>query len=190
MSPGTETARARGRIKIRNAFMDKDNHQEANTPKENPIEDVLKQLEDVLNFLETRKDVPINETVALQAEIADRLEKIETMSKEFHKLSDEIISLTGISREELLKRKEGKSDQVPPEGRHLIQKSNQVRLQADSLRPLYQTEKEDVSTNNGLPPSSQKSEFEKIKESKNSNFGKKRRGKFKQMGGDKDWKPL
>lgn len=159
----------------------------SNPDDTHPIEDLLEKLGTLLNFMESKKEVPINEVIAADPGLQEKMKEIEQMVIQFQKLSDQIVALSGISLEELLKRRAGKSNEVPPEGRRLIEKSNKVRLQAENLASSHDVE---APTSSGLPPSSQKSEFEKIKESKDTKFGKKRRGKFKHMGGDKDWKPL
>lgn len=157
-------------------------------PATNPIAHMLNQLGGLINLLESKKGIPINETVAESPEIIERLNNVTAMVKEFQKLGEEIVANSGLTREEFLKRREGKSDQVPPDGKRLIDQSNEIHLQAKNLSSSYFVE-EESPTSDALP-SSQKSEYEKIAESKDDNFGKKRRGKFRQMGANKKWKPL
>lgn len=156
----------------------------------NPIEDLIDQLESLLKVIESKKNVPIND-LQVTADMMKRLRKVQSRVKKFNKISEDIVALSDVSREEMLKRQANQSTELTPEGKRLIEKANRLRLHAESMRDDFELPQETTTISDRLPLSDNKSEFERIQETKSDAKSiKKRRSKFRQMGTDQDWKLL
>ena len=156
---------------------------EMSTPEEdtNPLEEMFDQLSKLLSFMQEKAFTP-EEQIKIPSGIEKKLQKLEQDMKLFKSLSDEIVMLSNVSKEDIQKRQEGLDlDDLPPAGRRLMEKGKRVQEQAERLRqtlglPVENLELEDT-TPKAFP---QRPPQEKIVDDKT--FRKRRRRKFKQFG--------
>jgi len=152
----------------------------------NAYEEMFNQIEELLKFVKKNANLPLNDS-KLPPGIEEKLAKIETNIQEFTKLTQTIVTLSGVSPEELEKRLTGISTELPKDDAYWIQKGYQLRkdiieLSAQLKIPLEIISKKELPAQAQLPPD------EKPKSGKA--FVQRRRSKFKRFGADKNWKPL
>ena len=157
-------------------------------PEKNPFDDLFEQLSDLLNYVQENSNVP-SEEMKIPKDIDERLTSLEKKVKAFNKISKEIVDLSGVSQEELRKRLQGVSDEVPPQGKQLINKSHAVKRQAEILCDHMETLLKNVAQ---VPEEIRPPDVEERPERNLTDEAraKKRRSKFKRFGSDEKWKPL
>lgn len=153
----------------------------------NPFDHLFDQISKLLTFVNDRSLIPPDELKVPQ-DIEKRLEKLRKKIANFNKLSEDIVTLSGVSQEELKMRLNGVSKEVPPEGQKLIDRSHEIKAEAQELN-----EKLEVTLKH-LPLSERSlsavAEGPSNKTLNAKAYAKKRRSKFKRFGSDENWKPL
>lgn len=117
-----------------------------------------------------------------------RIEELRKKVVAFGRISEDIVKLSGVSAEELKLRLEGISKEIPEDGKELIQRSKEIRSQAQEISDRLEI------TLQGVPSAqldqSALASTPDDKKIKDEDYAKKRRSKFKRFGGDNKWKPL
>lgn len=155
----------------------------------NPYERLMDEIADLLQFVQGKSQVPLDDS-KLSPEVIQAFQNIRKKVAEFRKLGEEVVSLSGATREEVLMHKGGLSRDTPPAVKRVIEKGELLKGQIKELQGKLLVSNITEAEQGNLPKGKQETEFEKIKQKKDDSFGKKRRSKFKSLGGDKDWKPL
>jgi chaperonin cofactor prefoldin len=162
------------------------NPDDKNTEDKNPLENMLDQLSKLLKFIQEKSTTQINEK-NLTPEVYEQLEKLKQDVQNFKKIGDSIVSLSEVPREELKKRLVGRSENLPVEGKRVIDRGQNLKSQVNEMREnlnLPQT----APLDGNLPSTAAKEETESPEEGKKSSA--RRRRKFKRFGGDANWRPL
>lgn len=149
--------------------------------EKNPFEDVFDQISDLLRFVQDNIDKPVDNREVPKS-IQDRLNRLEKNVEMFCTMGNEIVNETGISREDLEKRLDPESRDIPPETKELIARANQLKQAL-----------EEKSKSFAQAIALAKARGDKLtskKEGKKGRFGKKRSKKFKRFGSDEKWIPL
>lgn len=153
----------------------------------NPFDDLYDKITLFLNFVKTHSLSQIDAD-KIPDDIEKRFDKLERKLESFNKISEEIIRLSEVSDEEIKRRLEGTSDDVPEDGKELIQRGHEVKAEAEIIndkleKALHNIVKTESYT--ALPPLPKDEKALDDKE-----YIKKRRSKFKRFGGNDTWKPL
>jgi len=149
-------------------------------PEQNPIEALMKQMHDLLDQLQLKKGSRIDMD-KITPELLEQVEALQKKAKQIEKTSEEVVALSGLSREEMLNRLNGRADDISPESRRRIEAANQLNQRAVGLAASFGTQP-DLVSQDSLPSSKGKTEFEKVQEDKKSR--KKRSSKFKRFKGE------
>lgn len=158
-------------------------------PAANPFDDLFDQFRKLLNFAEEHMHMPIDE-MNIPPDIDKRLKRLEKRVRMFNKLSENIVSLSGVSEEELKMRLSGVSEELPPEGKELINKSHLVKGQAEALKDQAESKLKGTNIVQESEEAEAEGPREPTRELTDEQRAKKRRSKFKRFGSDEKWKPL
>ena len=156
--------------------------------KENPFDHLFDQINNLLSFIRERGHIQPKE-VKIPDNVEKQLESLRLKVMNFAKLSEEIVRLSGISEEELKKRLQGISDEVPPSTKKMIERSNSIKSEMEQMNDKLEATLKHVP----LKDRWLAAQVDGAPESKllnDNDYQKKRRGKFKRFGGDQNWKPL
>lgn len=153
----------------------------------NPIDDLYDQISQFLHFVETH---PLSkmEDDKIPPEIEKRLDKLQRKLESFNKLGEDVIRLSGVSDEEIKMRLAGISDEVPEDGKQLIQRGHEIKEEAERINDKLEKTLQGLSLSERSYSASPEMPKEKILDDKE--YTKKRRSKFKRFGSNTNWKPL
>ncbi len=145
---------------------------------DNPYEKMLEEMRALLQKIEDHKNIPLDD-LNIPKDVQEKLEKIERDVCKFEALSEKILTL---SKEEIPKNLQPflppLDEGTTPQEKRLIQKSNELLTWAKSLQQnIIEKEKTQIQPSVTQEPPKTKKELEK-------GSGKKRKGKFRHMGGD------
>lgn len=146
----------------------------------NPFDFLFDELSKLLAMVQNKQLISDDE--AIPPDVEKRLEELRKKIDKFVKLSDDIVRLSGVSSEEIKMRISGVSEEVPPDGKRLIQRSKEVHHEAQKVSEKLEGELRYVPLNEKKISAAPEAP-EKTREGK-------RRSKFKRFGSDKNWKPL
>jgi hypothetical protein len=151
----------------------------------NPFDFMYDQISQLLAFIQTNQDKIVNN---LPSDLDQRLESLRKKIDQFSRLSNEVVSLSEVSEEELKMRQRGLSKELSPEGKALIDRGNKLKREVQDRQDELKNMLKHV-------PSSQlsqeaKAEVPEEKKLTDKEFKKNRRNKFKRLGSNSKWKPL
>ncbi|MEI8124196.1 MAG: hypothetical protein WCG42_00390 [Parachlamydiaceae bacterium] len=155
--------------------------------EKNPFEVLFDEFTKLLNFVKANIDKPFSEVKAPE-KTEKKLKKLTQAVDSFNRLSDLIVSLSGVSKEELQLRLSGASKDMPPAAKRLMDQGNAVKKDAQTLKEKIEEMAKLVPLAEQMiasgPPAVETRNLTDKEKSK------KRRSKFKRFGGDEKWKPL
>lgn len=154
---------------------------------QNPFEELLDQFKSLLKFIEEHMDVPVDQ-LKVPEDIDKRLKRLQKRVDAFNRLGEDVVALSGVSKEELQMRLQGLSEEVPPEGKQLINKSQELKQQAEALKGKIE-QRLKFAPKSEMVVEAPTQEI-KERELSDSEKAKKRKGKFKRFGSNDKWKPL
>lgn len=137
-----------------------------------PFEQILDQITDLLALTEENKEKTFSE--ALGDDLKDKLEKIEKEVELFQKITDKALKKSGIDPESM----DQKMKEDPPD--NLSSKDKRVLKKAKKLKEKLVSEKRHWSIQSNIA---------KMQKKKAKTAGKRRKKKFKRLGGQ-GWLPL
>ena len=146
-----------------------------------PFEKIFDQIAEIMQYAYDNAQKPV--PLAKADEIEKKLDALEKEVMLFKKMSDEL-NQGGMSDYTFQTIMESESDeQVNKEERQLLKRAEKLKQEAEeaSKDPLLASKKAQESG---------KRLTEKSKKSEKVKTGAARKGKFKSMGGYKNWKPL
>lgn len=153
-------------------------------PEKNPFDDLLDQIAQLLQFVQEHSHIPPDE-MKIPPGVDKKLDKLTKRVEAFKRLSEDIVALSGVSREEIKKRLAGVSNEVPDDGKELISKAGIIKREVESLYDRFE-EMLPVDTD----PFAAHAKQPKKRKLTEQEQAKKRRGKFKRFGSSDTWKPL
>jgi len=147
-----------------------------------PFENLFKQLDELLNFIKDHASLPVDEE-KMTPEVYEKLAKIKHDVAEFKKLSDEIVKLSEVPREEIQKRLSGLSEELDPQAKRILERGAQLQAKAQKLSQDFdfenQAPQDSLPSKEENPPSPEQ----------DKKFLKRRQRKFKQLDeGGSSWK--
>lgn len=155
-----------------------------------PRNKLLSELDALLNQLKELTDKGLFDESKITPELADVMAQFDTMAKDFQALSDLVVADSGVSRDELLQRLAGTSDEMPPEAKRIVARGNHLKQKAQKAMESLNAPV-DASLSDQLSSSlPSKSDFEKVQEKKTDKSSKKRSRKFKSLGDDTKRRPI
>src|SRR5262245_57365695 len=98
----------------------------------NPFDDLFDQLQQTLSFIEKHMNVPFDDR-SVPEDVEKQLKKLKKKVDLFNRLSEDIVSLSGVSDEELKMRLQGVAKNLPQEGKELLNKGESVLSHAQTL---------------------------------------------------------
>ena len=146
------------------------------------------QIEQLLKFIKEHGTTPADDA-KIPPDIEQRLENLRKNVANFAKLSEDIVSLSGVSEEEMKMRLSGVSDEVPPPAQKLIDRSKAIKAEAEQMNDKLERALKHIPVKDRML-SITGDEPKEAKPMSDKEYAKKRRSKFKRFGGDKNWKPL
>lgn len=157
-------------------------------PSTNPFEAMLDQLKQLLTYIEEHMHVAVDK-ITIPPDIDKRLKKLQKRVEAFNRLSEDIVNLSGVSQEELKIRLKGSSEELPPQGKAMIARGDELRRHIEGIKEQVQSKlknaqiiaEKEAEIAEPKEPSRKLSDKEKVQ---------KRRDKFKRFGSDNKWKPL
>lgn len=155
--------------------------------EKNPFDDLYDKIGYLLTYVKTHSLVEIEEG-KIPRDIEQRLDKLQRKLENFNKISEEIIRLSGVSDEELKKRLNGTSEEIPEDGQELIQRGQELKTEAEVVSDKLEKAMQALSLTDSYTALPEMPKEEKILDDKE--YIKKRRSKFRRFGGDNNWKPL
>lgn len=155
--------------------------------RKNPFDDLFDQIHQLLHFVQNHTLVPTEEN-SIPPDIEKRLESLQKKIISFNRLSEDIVKLSGVSDEELKLRLAGTSKELPEEGKELIERSHEIKAEAEKVNDKLEKQLKHLPSNERAL--SAQAETPKDKMVGDAEYAKKRRSKFKRFGGDQKWKPL
>lgn len=87
----------------------------------NPFEVLFIQIADLLKLIEEKSKIPLDKS-KITPDVYKKLKKIEKKVKAFEQLSADIVAMSQVSQEEVLKRLRGVSTELPTQGQQLLEK--------------------------------------------------------------------
>lgn len=155
---------------------------------DNPFDHMFDQIEQLLKFIKEHGTTPADDA-KIPPDIEQRLENLRKNVANFAKLSEDIVSLSGVSEEEMKMRLSGVSDEVPPPAQKLIDRSKAIKAEAEQMNDKLERALKHIPVKDRML-SITGDEPKEAKPMSDKEYAKKRRSKFKRFGGDKNWKPL
>lgn len=152
----------------------------------NPFDDLYDKITILIDYVKNHAFEIDDDKIP--KEIEQRFDKLQRKLDSFNQISEEIVRLSGISNEELKKRLEGTSDEVPEDGKELIQRGREVKAEAEVINDKLEKTLQNIAKTESytaLPPLPKEEKALDDKE-----YIKKRRSKFKRFGANDNWKPL
>lgn len=153
----------------------------------NPFDELYDKISYLLDYVRTHSLVEVEEN-KIPKDIEQRLDRVQRKLENFNRISEDIIRLSGVSDEELKKRLEGVSDEVPEDGQELIQRGRELKAEAEVINDKLERAMQCLSLNNNYTALPETPKEERVLDDKE--YIKKRKGKFRRFGGDSNWKPL
>lgn len=156
------------------------------TQNSNPFDHLFDQINGLLAYVkehahnETGKEIP--------PDVEKRLQKLQADVTTFAKLSDDIVRLSGISSEELKLRLSGVSPDVPPAIQKTLEKGFEIKQEVMNMNDKLEKILQHVPYSERMLSATTEEPKEKILD--DEAYAKKRKGKFKRFGSNKNWKPL
>jgi hypothetical protein len=148
---------------------------------------LLNELEALLDQLKDLTDKGLYDESKFTPELISVMTQLEVMAKDFQSLSDVVIAESGISRDELLQRLSGTSDEISPETKRFVNRGDHLKQKAQKAMESLHMPLDAVDSNQ-LTSLPSKSDFEKVQEKKRDKSNKKRSRKFKSL--DDKHKPI
>jgi uncharacterized phage infection (PIP) family protein YhgE len=155
--------------------------------KKNPYDDLYNKIAELLVAIKTYASMEIDED-NIPPDIEKRLDQLHRKLNSFKKVSDEVIRLSGVSKEEIKKRLDGTSKEIPSSGKELIQKGHEVKAEAEKYSDKLEKALKKLSLHESYTALPDTPKEEKPMDDKE--YRKKRKGKFKRFGSDETWKRL
>lgn len=143
---------------------------------QNPIENLLDQIAELLKFAEKNAGKPLNRKNT--PEIEQQLHQLEDLVAQFDQLTQEQIKLSGITDEEI-KKTFSDPTTVSQQNKQIMNRSLDLARDATFLKIALKSAIDQIKKGLATPD----------KETKKKDV-RKRQKKFKQMGGDSKWMPL
>lgn len=137
-----------------------------------PLDLLLDQISDLLAIAQENKGEAIKGKV--DSDIEQQLEFLEQKVEFFRKVTDEAIKMSGVNEEQLQKDIDNSLDNPSTKKQKMVARAGQLKTQMQSLEKEYE-----------LRGRMAKLQKKRVK----SNTGKKRKRKFKKLGGQ-GWLPL
>jgi len=152
----------------------------------NPFDFLFDEISKILKMIQNGE---LNtELEKLPPNFDKRLDELQKKVIKFGRISEDIVKLSGVSDEEMKLRIEGTSKEIPEEGKRLIQRSKEIKSEAERLNEKLEKELHKLSSSDRKFAAQADSPEDKV--ITNENYAKKRRSKFKRFGSDNKWKPL
>lgn len=153
---------------------------------QDPIENLFDEMGDLIQFLEKNiQRVPSDDEIS--DDIKRKLTSLEVKVLMLSKLSDEIVAASGISKEEMRMRLMGRSGSLTEETKALVSHADTLK---DTVEDIKTKHNEMQSTGISYTPPGTVELPQKRSPTSKSLEGKKRKNKFRRLGGNDKWKPL
>jgi hypothetical protein len=153
---------------------------------QDPLENLFDEMGDLIRFLDKNiKRIPSDDE--LSDDIKRKLTSLEVKVMMLSKLSDQIVAASGISREEMRMRMMGRSGSLTEESKALVSHADTLR---DTVEDIKHKHNELQDTGISYTPPGTVELPEKRSPTEKPAEGKKRKNKFRRLGGDDKWKPL
>lgn len=152
----------------------------------NPFDFLFDEISKILKMIQNGE---LNrELEKLPPDFDKRLEELQKKVIKFGRISEDIVKLSGVSEEEIKLRIEGTSKEIPEEGKRLIQRSKEIKSEAEKINEKLEKELNKLSFSERKLDAQTDTPQDKV--IKDEDYAKKRRSKFKRFGSDNKWKPL
>jgi membrane-associated HD superfamily phosphohydrolase len=158
----------------------------------NPFDDLFDQINSIISFVK-KGELASSEDDKIPPEIEKKLEDLHRKVDMFTRISEDIVNLSGVSKEELKLRLNGTSKEVPEDGQRLIERGQEIMQEAEKVNEKLEETLKFLTVSDQLKYraiSSAVPDAPKNKVVSDEDYTKKRRSKFKRFGSDKNWKPL
>jgi hypothetical protein len=141
-------------------------------PKNNPFENIFEQISDLLSMTHEKSEKPLSEE-KLDENIGKQIDELEKGVEIFRKITDEALKRSGIDEENLKKTIRNPSAELLGKDKRILEKAKKLRGELEAIEREY----------------ARKSQVVKLQKKQSKTAGKKRKKKFKRLGGQ-GWIPL
>ncbi|MEI8365251.1 MAG: hypothetical protein WCF65_02425 [Parachlamydiaceae bacterium] len=153
--------------------------------EKHPYEELFDEIGKLLKFLREHSDVPLDHIKAPENSGAS-MDAVKKQMDAFNRLGNLVITLSGVSKDELNMRLMGISSQMTPEAKRIIDKGNAIKKEIESLKEKFDKATKTIPLEpEAVGEPSEESSERTLTEKQQA---QKRRGKFKPFGGNDKWK--
>lgn len=140
--------------------------------KKNPFEDIFEQISDLLSLTQEKEELGLSEK-KLPEGIEEQLDELEKGVELFRKITDEAVKRSGVDEELVQKTIHNPTQELERSDKKILDKAKMLRGELENIEREF----------------ARKTHAVKLQKKKNKTAGKKRKKKFKRLGGQ-GWMPL
>ena len=158
---------------------------------ENNLEFLMNEMNKLLDFVKKNKDRPL-ESLKMPDNIEASLNQLSKDVDAYVNLNEEIVKQCNIPEEEFKMALQGVLKDIPEESKDLLNKINTIKLETQNLYEEFNDKFKKIAKESNLieDPILENSVLETVKERDltEKEQQKKRKNKFKKVGGNNKWK--